>query len=187
MFRKFKLLWDSVELVDSEDQYTVADVSPPLRAAGLINHFGVLLPLSALGLVATWRDRRRLTILYLLLATYASSVLLFYVFARYRYPLVPLLAPVCGRGRRARMALDPRRTGPQTCGLRGSRARCGAALEPRHEPHRTDCARSPTTTSRTTTGPVAMQRPPSITTGTRSSSPTDSRRPTTRWLQPISR
>lgn len=98
MFRKFKLLWDSVELVDSEDQYTVADVSPPLRAAGLINHFGVLLPLSALGLVATWRDRRRLTILYLLLATYASSVLLFYVFARYRYPLVPFLALFAGAG-----------------------------------------------------------------------------------------
>ena len=36
-------------------------------------------------------DRSRLWLLYALLVTYAASVVVFYVFARYRYPLVPFL------------------------------------------------------------------------------------------------
>ena len=47
--------------------------------------------LALVGLVVTWHDRRRLAPLYLVLGFYAASVVAFYVFARYRYPLVPVL------------------------------------------------------------------------------------------------
>jgi len=50
------------------------------------------------GFWATRRDRARLAVLYALIATYAGSVLLFFVFARYRFPLVPLLALFAAAG-----------------------------------------------------------------------------------------
>ncbi|PYR08274.1 MAG: hypothetical protein DMG00_15475, partial [Acidobacteria bacterium] len=40
----------------------------------------------------------RLAVLYALIVAYAASVVLFYVFARYRYPLVPLLIPFAAAG-----------------------------------------------------------------------------------------
>ena len=42
-------------------------------------------------MIATWPDRRRLWLVYALALTYAASVVMFFVFARYRYPLVPFL------------------------------------------------------------------------------------------------
>jgi hypothetical protein len=49
------------------------------------------MPLAIAGMIATWPDRRRLSIVYALALAYAASVVLFFVFARYRYPLVPFL------------------------------------------------------------------------------------------------
>ncbi|HZR23542.1 MAG TPA: tetratricopeptide repeat protein [Vicinamibacterales bacterium] len=91
--RKIVLLWNATEMVDTEDQSTHADWSLPLKVLGPVGHFGVLVPLAVIGLFLTWRDRDRLWIVYVLIATYAVSVVVFYVFARYRYPLVPLLIP----------------------------------------------------------------------------------------------
>src|SRR5207248_2808997 len=54
-------------------------------------HFGILIPLALAGVFVTWSERSRLGIYYGLLVAYSASVLLFYVFARYRYPLVPML------------------------------------------------------------------------------------------------
>jgi len=98
MARKFALLWDAIEAVDSEDQYTVAEGSWPLRVTGRFAHFGVVAPLAVLGIFVTWGDRRRLAVLYAEMGAYAASVLLFYVFARYRYPLVPFLVLFAGVG-----------------------------------------------------------------------------------------
>ena len=98
MTRKVALLFDAVEAVDSEDQYTVAAWSWPLRATGRFDHFGIIVPLAVLGIFATWGDRRRLAVLYVLMGSYAASVLLFYVFARYRYPLIPFLVLFAGVG-----------------------------------------------------------------------------------------
>ena len=91
MGRKVALLWNRTEMVDTEDQSTHADWSLPLRMLGPIGTFGVLVPLAVIGVFVTWRDRRRLIVIYALILTYAASVVVFYVFARYRYPLVPLL------------------------------------------------------------------------------------------------
>jgi tetratricopeptide (TPR) repeat protein len=88
--RKLALTWNSIEISDTEDQYTYAHWSWPLKL-GVIWNLGVLAPLAVLGLWITWGERRRLWILYLMLAAYAASVVLFYVFARYRFPIVPFL------------------------------------------------------------------------------------------------
>jgi tetratricopeptide (TPR) repeat protein len=98
MARKLVLLLGSMELVDSEDQYATAGYSSVLRAAGWLGRFGVLAPLAVLGVFVTWPRRRELWWIHAAIVTYAASVLLFYVFARYRYPLVPFLALLAGAG-----------------------------------------------------------------------------------------
>jgi hypothetical protein len=63
----------------------------PLRLGSIVGHFGVLVPLAAVGLMQTWTERRRLGVVHALAGAYAASVVVFFVYARYRYPLVPFL------------------------------------------------------------------------------------------------
>jgi tetratricopeptide (TPR) repeat protein len=98
MGRKMALLWNATEMVDTESEEAHAEWSLPLRIGGFVGHFGVLVPLALLGIVVTWPMRERLWILYAMIAAYAASVVVFYVFARYRYPLVPLLVPFAAAG-----------------------------------------------------------------------------------------
>src|SRR5260370_21361871 len=48
-------------------------------------------PLAVAGMVATWPERRRLVIVYVVLVGLAGTASLFVVFARYRFPMVPVL------------------------------------------------------------------------------------------------
>src|SRR5438093_8976227 len=91
MARKGALLVNATEMVDTEDQETYAEWSVVLRLLGPVTHFGVLVPLAFAGMLATWSGRSRLWVLYALLIAYAVSVVFFFIFARYRYPLVPML------------------------------------------------------------------------------------------------
>jgi len=91
MARKFALLWNATEMLDTESQESYADWSIPLRVGSIVGHFGVLVPLACLGIIATWQERRRLWVLYAMIAAYSASVLMFFIYARYRFPLVPLL------------------------------------------------------------------------------------------------
>ncbi len=91
MGRKFALLWNASEMLDTESQESYEDVSPLLRALALVGHFGILVPLALVGLIAMWPDRRRLWPVLAFFGVYAASVVLFFVFARYRFPLVPFL------------------------------------------------------------------------------------------------
>ena len=96
--RKTALLWNAREMLDTESQETHAEWSAPLRLAGYVGHFGVLVPLALFGIWATWPQRARLWVLYGLTIAYAGSVVIFYVFARYRYPLVPFLVLFAAAG-----------------------------------------------------------------------------------------
>jgi tetratricopeptide (TPR) repeat protein len=96
--RKAALLWNADEMLDTESQATHAEWSLPLRVAGVVGHFGVLVPLAVFGVIATWSGRRRLGVIYALVVAYAASVILFYVFARYRFPLVPFLVLFASAG-----------------------------------------------------------------------------------------
>ena len=94
---KLALTWNAGEVEDSEDQRSHARWSAPLRLASVF-HFGILAPLALLGVWIT-RDRwRRLWLFYAMTLIYSLSVALFFVFARYRYPLVPFLMLFAGAG-----------------------------------------------------------------------------------------
>jgi len=96
--RKIALLWNRSEMLDTESQESYAEWSTPLRLVGPLNHFGVLVPLAFLGLIVTWPLRDRLWVFYGITTAYAASVVMFYVFARYRYPLVPFLVLFAAAG-----------------------------------------------------------------------------------------
>jgi tetratricopeptide (TPR) repeat protein len=92
------MTWNAEEIGDTEGQQSHAEWSAPLRWTGRLFHFGVLAPLALFGAWITWHDRRRLWLLYLMVAGYAASVAIFYVFARYRLSLVPFLALFASAG-----------------------------------------------------------------------------------------
>jgi tetratricopeptide (TPR) repeat protein len=96
--RKVALLANATEVLDTESQYSYAEWSAPIRFGGRIGHFGFLVPLALFGIWATWPERRRLRILYALATAYAASVVMFYVFARYRFPMVPFLVLLASEG-----------------------------------------------------------------------------------------
>ena len=104
MARKTALLVNATEMVDTEDQESYAEWSAVLRLLGPVTHFGVLVPLAFAGMLATWSGRSRLRVLYALLIVYALSVMFFFVFARYRYPLVPMLILFAAAGGLAAIA-----------------------------------------------------------------------------------
>jgi tetratricopeptide (TPR) repeat protein len=91
MGRKLALLWNADEMLDTESQESHAEWSTVLAVGGWFGHFGLLVPLAMLGIIMTWHERARLWLLYAMTIAYAASVIAFYVFARYRFPLVPFL------------------------------------------------------------------------------------------------
>lgn len=98
MLRKVLLVFTATEMVDTEDQYTHAENSLVLTATGSLFHFGVLTPVALLGVILTWSRRRQLLPLYLMFTLYTATLVIFYVFARYRLPLVPFLVLFAGAG-----------------------------------------------------------------------------------------
>jgi tetratricopeptide (TPR) repeat protein len=88
--RKVALTFNAAEISDTESQAVYAEWSWLLRVLRPFN-FGLLFGMAALGAALTIGLRQRIWFLYALAGTYALSVALFYVFARYRFPLVPVL------------------------------------------------------------------------------------------------
>ena len=68
--RKFVLLWNATEMLDTESQYSYAEWSAPIRFAGSVGHFGILVPLALFGVWVTWPERARLRILFALVIAY---------------------------------------------------------------------------------------------------------------------
>ncbi len=104
---KWFLTWHRVEVMDSEGMGVHQEHSPLLWALGWCLNFGVLVPLAALGAWWTRGAWRRLWLLYAMAISFAAAVTLFFVFARYRFPLAPLItlfaaAGLCGIGDRLR-------------------------------------------------------------------------------------
>jgi 4-amino-4-deoxy-L-arabinose transferase-like glycosyltransferase len=109
--RKWMLVWSAHEIPDSDEPSVYRDASLVLTVTSWLS-FGVLCPLALVGLVASWRERRRLGVLAALLFTSAASTAAFLVFARYRVPMIPLLAlfAVVGAARLLALARErPRR------------------------------------------------------------------------------
>lgn len=98
MGRKWLLMWNVRELEDADDFYLHQRWSWWLSVLGWASHFGVLAPLAVVGFLLTWRQWRKLWLLYVLLGTIAFSVVLFVISGRYRFPMVPVLTLFAGAG-----------------------------------------------------------------------------------------
>lgn len=88
--KKILLTFNAREAVDTESIEAYAEYSPILRVLSWYN-FGVVFALAALGVWLTRKQWRWLAILYVMILGMAAAVAIFYVVARYRYPIVPLL------------------------------------------------------------------------------------------------
>ncbi len=93
------------EIPDAEDIYIYGEWSSLLGRLHRVMHFGVLLPLGILGMGIAWREGRPRRVLQGAVVVFFASVALFYVFARYRFPLVPLLVPFAALGLVASVSL----------------------------------------------------------------------------------
>lgn len=97
LFWKFRLFFSDWELGNNQDVHFFAH-----RYGAVVRFlppsFGLLLPLGLVGLALSWPSRRRSFPLWGFFLTYVASVLLFFVCARYRAPVLPLLAIFSGHG-----------------------------------------------------------------------------------------
>jgi tetratricopeptide (TPR) repeat protein len=96
MARKTLIVWNRFELPDTESIQLHADASILLRTLNRVPAFGLVAPLAAVGIVLQRRRWRELWLLYGMLVVFTGAIALFYVFARYRFPLVPLLLLFAG-------------------------------------------------------------------------------------------
>jgi tetratricopeptide (TPR) repeat protein len=96
--QKWLLVWNAREIEDSDDFYIYQQWSWLLRSLSWVSHFGVLAPLAAIGIFLTAKQWRQLWLLYAMILSLAASVAVFYVFGRYRFPLVPFLSLFAGAG-----------------------------------------------------------------------------------------
>ena len=88
--RKLLLTFNAKEAVDTESIEAYSEYSITLRALSWIN-FGLIFSVAALGAWLTRAHWRRLALLYAMVSGLALSVAIFYVVARYRYPMVPFI------------------------------------------------------------------------------------------------
>ncbi len=88
--KKVALTFNAREIADTESIEAYADYSWLLRGLLWLD-FGVVLALAALGCWTCRHEWRRQLILYGFFVTLALSVAAFYVVARYRHPLVPIV------------------------------------------------------------------------------------------------
>ena len=93
---KTYLTFHGYELADSESFHVFAERSRLLRVLAPWLGFGALWPLAVLGVWATRQRARELALLYGVIAALGLAVALFFVFARYRYPMVAPLALFAG-------------------------------------------------------------------------------------------
>ena len=98
--RKVRLLLGGDEIFRNQAIYPARAYSPVLwallwKAPGIAFPFGVLVPLSLLGLGIAWK---RAPLLAWIIVIYALANVAFFITARYRVPLVPYLAMFAARG-----------------------------------------------------------------------------------------
>jgi 4-amino-4-deoxy-L-arabinose transferase-like glycosyltransferase/Flp pilus assembly protein TadD len=109
---KAALVINAREIIDFESIEASREQSRVLALFSYVLHFGIVAPVGVMGIWLTRRRWRELWLLYAVLVGVAGSVAVFYIFARYRIPIVPVLVlfaaaglvrclgePLRGRGR----------------------------------------------------------------------------------------
>jgi len=95
LVRKARLLVNGYEIPNNQNIYIATEYVPWLKpllfANGVYFPFGLIAPLALVGIGLSIRRWRHFLIGYLLLGAYSFTLLLFFVCARFRQPMLPLL------------------------------------------------------------------------------------------------
>ena len=94
--RKAVLFWNDFEISDNQDQYLLERFSWVLRLPLL--RFGWVAPLALLGAIVGWRRSRAVRLLAGYAVVYWLSLVAFFLFSRYRLPVVLALLPLAALG-----------------------------------------------------------------------------------------
>jgi len=94
LWRKLRAYWGAYEIPDNLDYYLYRESAPLLRLP--IPGFGLIAPLGLLGGALAWKRRGWPRLLVLYVAVYSLSVVLFFVFSRFRMAMMPALFPLAG-------------------------------------------------------------------------------------------
>jgi tetratricopeptide (TPR) repeat protein len=94
--KKFRLFINGYEIPNNQNIYMVRMFSPLIRrllVPGSLIYFpyGIIAPLALIGLGLSVRHWRRYLLLYLVLGSYVFTLLLFFVCARFRQPVLPIM------------------------------------------------------------------------------------------------
>jgi Flp pilus assembly protein TadD/4-amino-4-deoxy-L-arabinose transferase-like glycosyltransferase len=95
--KKLVLFWDRYEHANNKDIYYFGRMSPVFALFSWL-HFGVIAPLAVVGMWFASRRNRRAALLLVFIFSYMAGVLLFFVNARYRLPILPALMVFAGAG-----------------------------------------------------------------------------------------
>lgn len=96
LFKKAGLLLNGYEIPNNQNIYLAREYVPILKPLLWFTSFfsfpyGLLAPLAIVGLIFSFRERKKFMLVYLFCAAYASTLLLFFVCARFRQPLLPFM------------------------------------------------------------------------------------------------
>lgn len=93
--RKTSYFWKGFEIGNNQNIYLYKDFSSvfDLLLGKFIVYFpfGLVAPLSLLGLFVCLKDLRKYLLLYLFILSYSASIIIFFVCSRYRMPVIPFL------------------------------------------------------------------------------------------------
>jgi len=94
MWTRFRLYWNAYEVPDSHDIYFITKNYLPILC--YLPGFGIIAPLGLIGIILTFYKWRELWPLYVFICVYTASVIIFFVFGRYRLPMMGILVAFSG-------------------------------------------------------------------------------------------
>ena len=95
LFRKLRLFLNGYEIPNNQNIYlarSLGSLMQPLMFSNwLYFPFGLVAPLAVIGLVLSLSQWRRFLVIYVMLGSYLLTLLLFFVCARFRQPMMPFI------------------------------------------------------------------------------------------------
>jgi 4-amino-4-deoxy-L-arabinose transferase-like glycosyltransferase/Flp pilus assembly protein TadD len=95
LVNKARFVFNGFEIPNNQNIYMVRSFAPIIKPIMFVDvlyfPYGVLAPLALIGAGLSVRRWRKFILLYIFISAYAISVIVFFVCARYRQPLIPVL------------------------------------------------------------------------------------------------
>lgn len=91
MTRKFAMTFGRLEIADNNDIYTLSTTSGALWIGLETLSFNIIAALAVGGVIASWSQRRELWPVWMIVVLFAMTVMMFYIFGRYRHAMLPPL------------------------------------------------------------------------------------------------